>query len=71
MTVADFAREVSARNGALLRFHGEARPRDNFNQKVEDEIISLSLHYKTVQAGLDAILGERDGMKVDDVNIGV
>ena len=60
MTVADFAREVSARNGCKLRFNGEVRPRDNFNQKVEDGIFSLSLHYKTVQAGLDAILGERD-----------
>ena len=71
MTVADFAREVSARNGCKLRFNGEVRPRDNFRQSVEDGIISLSLHYKTVQAGLDAILGERDGMKIEDVNIGV
>ena len=71
MKVAEFAREVSARIGSKLRFHGDLRPRDNYRQKVEDEIISLSLHYKSVQEGLDAIFGERNGMTIDDINVGV
>lgn len=71
MKVAVFATEVSARFGTKLRFIGGLRARDNYRQMVDQGIISLSLHYKTVQEGLDAILGERDGMKIDDVNIGV
>ncbi len=69
--VAEFAAEVSARNGCRLRFNGGMRARDNYRQKMDDGIISLSLHYKTVQEGLDAIFGMRDGMSVDDVNIGI
>lgn len=71
MTVREFAIEVSARNGAKLHFGGSVIARDNSVQRIENEIISLSLHYKTVQEGLDAILGERDGRTIDDVNIGV
>ena len=71
MSVTEFASEVSARNGAKLHFGGSVIARDNSVQRIENEIISLSLHYKTVQEGLDAILGERDGMTIDDVNIGV
>lgn len=71
MKVAVFATEVSARFGTKLRFIGGLRARDNYRQMVEQGIISLSLHYKTVQEGLDAILGERDGRTIDDVNIGV
>lgn len=56
-----FAEEVSARTGAKLRFHGEMRPRDNMYQFIEEGIICLSLHYKTVKEGLDAIFGERNG----------
>lgn len=65
-TVASFASEVSARNGASLRFHGEVRERDNLYQSVEKGIICLPLQYKAVQEGLDAILGERDGRRIGD-----
>lgn len=61
MTVSEFAKEVSARSGAKLRFNGEVRPRDNAYQRVDEKIIYLSLHYKTVKEGLDAIFGERNG----------
>lgn len=60
--VVEFAMDVSARTGAKLRFHSEVRQRDNSVQSVDGTILSLSLHYKTVQEGLDAIFGKHDGM---------
>ena len=67
MRVYEFAKEVSARNGVPLRFHGEPRQRDNLHQRVDEKIIWLSLHYTTVQEGLDAIFGKRDGRTVNDL----
>lgn len=61
LDVDTFAKEVSARNGVKLRYLPGVRERDNLHQRVEDQVIWLSLHYKTVQEGLDAILGKKDG----------
>lgn len=60
-SVSTFAQEVSARNGVKLRYLPGIRQRDNLRQSVDDKVICLSLHYKTVQEGLDAILGKKDG----------
>ena len=60
MGVAEFAREVSARNGVRLVFRGGAAARDNSVQRIDDKIVLLSLRYKTVEEGLDAVLGKRD-----------
>lgn len=68
LDVATFAKEVSARNGVKLRYLPGVRERDNLHQWVDDKVIWLSLHYKTVQEGLDAILGKKDGERtVNDV----
>ena len=60
MSVTEFAREVSARNGVRLVFRGAAAARDNSVQRIDDKIVLLSLRYKTVEEGLDAVLGKRD-----------
>lgn len=61
LEVSKFAQEVSARNGVKLRYLPGVRERDNLHQRVDDKVIWLSLHYKPVQEGLDAILGKKDG----------
>ena len=60
MSVTEFASEVSARNGVRLVFRGAAAARDNSVQRIDDKIVLLSLRYKTVEEGLDAVLGKRD-----------
>lgn len=66
-SVQKFAREVSARNGVKLQFHGDTRKRDNSVQSIDEKIFSLPLQCKTVQEGLDAILGERSGRTLDEI----
>lgn len=61
LEVSKFAQEVSARNGVKLRYLPGVRERDNLRQRVDDKVIWLSLHYKPLQEGLDAILGKKDG----------
>ena len=61
MPVWEFARMVSERNGAKIRFDRHRRERDNSRQTVDEKIFCLPLQYKSVQEGLDIIFDEADG----------
>ena len=56
--VADFAAEVSQRNGVAVRFEKSRRDYDNSDQALQQGIFCVPLQYKTVEEGLDLIFGE-------------
>lgn len=63
MRVWEFARMVSERNGAKIRYDRKRRDRDNLSQSLDERIKLVPLRYKSVQEGLDIIFGVADGEK--------
>lgn len=61
LPVWEFARLVSERNGAKIRFERQWRDRDNLCQILDKRINLVPLQYKSVQDGLDIIFGVADG----------
>lgn len=57
-TVREFCEEVAKYERLDLHYAYRARPRDNFEQSVDENIFSLPLHYKTIRQGIASLFDE-------------